>query len=222
MSSNLKKTIQAVESALAKSYGFSNEMSVVDYLLDFEAARQLKSNERGAVLIYQDPKSDDLEVGVYFDPTIIDHLKNSNPLESLHADNLDAFCVLIEEISHFHLVTNRAQKGRGVSRLELEWQGEIDKVLLAGNFLLQQTGFSHLPQLAQLIFDHSVCYSKDEDLYEEAVHYAARHWYQLIADFKGAAPKQQWVLACHAFRTTYDLQWSDKLSSLQSRKIKNS
>lgn len=215
---SLKRTILAVESALAQSYGFTVRTSVIDCLVDATVAQRLRGNGRGAVLIYQEPESNEIELGVYFDPSITSRLQLSDPLQSLHGENLDSFCVLIEEISHFHLVANRASKGRGVSRLELEWQGEIDKVLLAGGVLLEQTGFSHLPQLAHLIFDQSVCFSSQTELYDEAVHYAARHWYQLIAELKALAPKEQWSIACDAFRGTYELQWSEKLSLLQRRR----
>ncbi len=216
--SALKSMIIQVEEDLARSYGFRINTSASDCLLPPEAASRLKAGERAAVLVYEEAGSDELELGVYLHPQIMEELQSSDLLRNLKLENLDVFCVLIEEISHFHLVANRAIKGQGVSRLELEWQGEVDKVLLAGSYLLAQTGQSYLLQLAHLIFDRSQCYSAQVALYDEALFYAARHWYQLIADLKSHDAREQLCLARDAFRGTYHLHWSDKLSALQRRR----
>jgi hypothetical protein len=43
------------------------------------------------------------------------------------AFDLDGFCQLIEGVSHFVLLADRAREGRTVSALELEVQAEVDK-----------------------------------------------------------------------------------------------
>ena len=51
------------------------------------------------------------------------------------AFDLDGFCQLVEGVSHFVLLADRARDCRGVSALELEVQAEVDKfaVLLAAS-----------------------------------------------------------------------------------------
>ena len=48
-------------------------------------------------------------------------------LEIGSAFDLDGFCQLIEGVSHFVLLADRAREGRNVSALELEVQAEVDK-----------------------------------------------------------------------------------------------
>ncbi len=43
----------------------------------------------------------------------------------------DAWCAAVEGVSHFTLLAWRAERGRGVSQLELEVQADVDKFALA-------------------------------------------------------------------------------------------
>jgi hypothetical protein len=48
--------------------------------------------------------------------------------------HLDAFCQIIEGVSHFVYVVDRASAGRGTTQLEMELQAEVDKwVVLAAS-----------------------------------------------------------------------------------------
>jgi hypothetical protein len=50
-------------------------------------------------------------------------------------DGLDALCQIIEGVSHFVYLANRAARGREATQLELEVQAEVDKyVVLAASF----------------------------------------------------------------------------------------
>lgn len=213
--SAFKLLLQEVESELAKTYRFDLAHSASDFLASEESAQHHAPQQRAAVLVYQD--LDELHLGLYLSKPIIEQILAYNPLEELSLDNLDAFCVLVEELSHFHLIANRAATHQSVSRLELEWQGEIDKVLLAGNLLLKQTGTPCFQQLTHLIFDRSVMVGTDTDVYEEALRFAAQHWYRFLQDVKGLGAKEQWVQAKERFQPAYNRSWSEKLVQLRPR-----
>jgi hypothetical protein len=55
-------------------------------------------------------------------------------LPRLEASSLDPICQIIEGVSHFVYVAERAQQNRGTTQLELELQAEVDKyVVLAAS-----------------------------------------------------------------------------------------
>jgi hypothetical protein len=45
-------------------------------------------------------------------------------------DQIAAFTLVAEEVSHFHYLLHHAHQGRQVSQFELELQGDVDKLLL--------------------------------------------------------------------------------------------
>jgi hypothetical protein len=134
-----------------------------------------------------------------------------DPRAALTDANLDAFCVLVEEISHFHLILNRAQAGLEVTKLELEWQGEVDKLLVSGLFLERQSGQSYLLPLARKLYDLAAVTAVDDQLYEEATKYAARFWFQLAkdADLRLDSPRLR-----DRLRQAYRCGWTDKVQNI--------
>ena len=98
-------------------------------------------------------------------------------MNELSDANLDAFCVLVEEVSHFHLIVNRAEAKLPVTKLELEWQGEVDKLLLCALLLQKQSGDPHVLPLVRRLFDEALIISDhNRQRYEEATRFAARFW----------------------------------------------
>jgi hypothetical protein len=213
---SFQEMIQRIEDELAASYGFSIAVSASSCLTQSAEAAAAASENRAALILRPDPVQDELELGLYFKPDLMDAIEQQNPLQRLDSHNLDAFCVAVEEVSHFHLVINRVQAGQGVSLLELEWQGEVDKLLIAGRVLEQQTGDPHLPQLTRMIFDHSHCYTSQQDLYEEAHRLAARYCYKLLPGLQNAPSRKRAGKLRDACRQTYELLWADKLRAINS------
>ncbi|MCX6128858.1 MAG: hypothetical protein NTX25_07315 [Proteobacteria bacterium] len=125
--------LSKIEDELARCYGFVISISARDCLTQSAEAKAIAAagNNRAATLIYQNPGEDELQLGLYFQPKLIETLSAHDPSDQLNHENLDAFCVAVEELSHFHLIANRAYSNQVVSRLELEWQGEIDKWLMS-------------------------------------------------------------------------------------------
>jgi hypothetical protein len=76
-------------------------------------------------------------------------------------DGLDALCQIIEGVSHFVYLANRAARGREATQLELEVQAEVDKyVILAASL----PGFDDRTsrQLRERLYDE-VSFVHDED-----------------------------------------------------------
>ncbi|HET9238758.1 MAG TPA: hypothetical protein VFO10_15970 [Oligoflexus sp.] len=214
MRASFQDMIQRIEDELAASYGFPIAVSASSCLTQSAEAAAVASENRAALILRTDPVQDELEVGLYFKPDLMATIEQQNPLQRLDSHNLDAFCVAVEEVSHFHLVINRVQAGQGVSLLELEWQGEVDKLLIAGRVLEQQTGDPHLPQLTRMIFDHSYCYTSQQDLYEEAHRLAARYCYKLLPELQSAPSRKRAGKLRDACRQTYELLWAEKLRTI--------
>ncbi|WP_141736556.1 hypothetical protein [Oligoflexus tunisiensis] len=208
--------IQHIEDELATAYGFSIAVSAADCLTQSAEAAAVAADNRAALILRTSPAQEELELGLYFRPELIAAFEQDNPLARLDSRNLDAFCVAVEEVSHFHLVVNRVQASQGVSLLELEWQGEVDKLLMAGRILEKQTGDPHLPQLTRMIFDHSYCYTAQQDLYEEAHRLAARYCYKLLPQLQDVPSRKRAEKLRAACRHTYELLWAEKLRAIDS------
>ncbi len=78
---------------------------------------------REALLVRQ--TSEGLEVSLYLDPDDLEAASSQGA-----TGDLDRLMRVVEGVSHFVLLTWRAQRDLPVSRLELELQAEVDKYLL--------------------------------------------------------------------------------------------
>jgi hypothetical protein len=106
-----------VQEALERLYRLDRVANVEDFV------RSAASGEREALFLREGPDGD-LEVSVRLPP-----------LPELGEDpTLDTLCQIIEGVSHFVYVVERARLGRGATQLELELQAEVDKwVVLAAS-----------------------------------------------------------------------------------------
>ncbi len=211
----LMQFVAELEASLQRFYDLPSIISAGDCLLTSPKAEESTRDGRtyrAAVLVEQ-PSADELFLGIHLSNGLIDQICNHPPLASLNTHNLDAFCAIAEEISHFHLIAFRANTGRGVSKLELEFQGELDKVLLAASLLHHQHGHPHWEPLVRLIFDHSRLIVDDEH-YAVANRLAGQFWYHLLPMISPTeAP-----LANHKLRVLlreqYHQPWELKFSSM--------
>lgn len=76
----------------------------------------------------------ELLMSLYLDAELLGSLEAHNPFQRLDRDNLAAFCLALEGVSHFVYLSFNAGHERPVSQLELELQAEVDKFILV--FLL--------------------------------------------------------------------------------------
>lgn len=215
----LRKTaslFQKVEHLLSSFYDFPLTVNSFEYLM-----REVPSAQRAAVLFQYDEAEDALDIGLAIHADIIAAVEQDNPLIHLHDGNLDPFFVVVEELSHFHLLVNRASSKQPLSQLELEWQGEIDKILIGACFLFNQQRDPHWEALMHRLFDTSrTVVELNKYRYEEASRLAARFWRELvqagICEHKD--PQHSKELRSH-LRKKYWETWQAKVSQLELRKL---
>jgi hypothetical protein len=172
--------VSAVEQDIADFYGFAPQHRAIDHLIPEDLIAPLTqptadaSPDRAAVYFAESEES--FEIGIHFDTEIREKLTTEDPAYSLSNANLDAFCVLVEELSHFHMLINRLDSRRQVSLLQLELQAEIDKLLFSGLYLERLCGHPHVAALFHLIFGTASRDSKRRSHYDHAENLAAKFW----------------------------------------------
>ncbi len=172
-----------VEEEISRYYRFDANTSAVDHLVSAEDLKSVlgkDAEERAGV--YLTEADGDIFLGVHFASDIIQSLQDQDPRRGLSNSNLDGFCMVVEEVSHFHLLLHRMHKNISVSRLELESLGEIDKVLISYIALQKQQANCQLLPLVRMIYDGSriVATESQKHLYEQASAVAARFWFRAV------------------------------------------
>ena len=206
--SALKAVVERVEADLADFYGFDPLCRAADHLIDLDELRRALGDQvtnlpeysgRAAVFLSSDTKAQELFIGIHFSESISARLNITNPLTRLADENLDQFCVIVEEVSHFHLILNRLSNDQNVSKLELEWQGEIDKLLVAALTLTRQCGDGHILQLARRLYDQAEIVGFNRELYWQATKRAARFWYAELRRGNTIGPELRDTLRDHYY-----------------------
>ena len=213
--------LEQIEATLRQFYDFSNDHSCVANLISSEELEMTDTpalSQRGNVLV-MNQGGEELFVGLHYGDRVIQNAVENDPFAKLDAGNLDTFCVLVEEVSHFHLIINRALSQRQVSQLELEWQGEMDKLLLSSTLLRQQHGDAHLLPLARKLFDQARIVSLGpSNRYWEATKHAAKFWYDFISYEDGHDDPYNSENLRQILRQAYLCDWQGKLECTQVKK----
>ena len=134
---------------LESLYALEAQAPVTDFLIPPEEA-EVYPGSGSRTLVRQ--AGDDVSVGVIIDSSVDERLSESDPRVHLDTTNLDAFCTLTEEVSHFVYVLFCAQALRSVTELELELQGEVDKYLNATFLLSLQNDGAVTSRLREMLF----------------------------------------------------------------------
>jgi hypothetical protein len=229
----LTEVVGRIERELAEFYGFAPAASASAHLLSraelvascgHEAEALPETRGRGGVFLLEPTASDaapervgdgELFIGIHLADDVRRCLEERDPLARLDDANLDAYCVAIEEISHFHLILNRALDQRPVTKLELECQGEIDKLLVCAFTCHVQHGSPHLVPLARRLFDTAVITAQDVALYAEATKHAARFWFDVARGGGGFPPDLRATL-----RHLYRANWAQKVEALRDHRAR--
>ena len=114
------------QAQLESLYALEHQGPITDYFVTPDEVRHLPGTGSRTLL---HEHAEGVSLAVVFAAEVATTLDRSDPREGLHTDNLDAFCTVIEEVSHFLFLAFCARVERGVTRLELELQGEVDKYL---------------------------------------------------------------------------------------------
>ncbi len=116
-----------LQNGLERLYRIETDLCVEDFLLD-ESARAEADVERAPreqLLLAEDV--DGLSVGLFLDQNVLANLGRVMVLEDIEGEELEAFLLALEGVSHFVYVTWKAKRDASVSALELELQAEVDK-----------------------------------------------------------------------------------------------
>ncbi len=85
-------------------------------------------------------EGEELALSLYLDRNLLERFAAEDPLHRLERGKLQAFCQVLEGVSHFVHLAWRAAQERPVSLLELELQAEVDKYAVAAALLAEQRG----------------------------------------------------------------------------------
>lgn len=217
----MEDLVSHIETLLAEYYRFSPVVSATSFMLDdaalssFSGSENLNSEdfspERGSVVVVDEGEKEGVFIGLHIADSIVAGLEHANPLNGLDGENLDKFCLLVEELSHFHLILNRMSEKKAVTRLELEWQAEVDKLLISSIVLKHQNGFSNQNQLAVALFEQAITTSNKKELYDTATRYAAKFWFETLKNSSWTDQKVRGFLL-----RNYHLNWQDKKINLEN------
>lgn len=216
----LEKIVNYIETTLGSFYGFSPQSTANDHLVSREDLKTHLGNSveslpeyesRAGVYLFNDEAKQELFIGMHVDEKVQALLVDESPLTEVTRENIDSFWVIIEEVSHFHLLINRISQNRGVSKLELEWQGEIDKLLVSALTLRDQSGDPCLKDLVSLLHTNSSITAHEDikQLYIEASRYAARFWHSALRFPRPLGEETKGFL-----RESYWVPWNEKISRI--------
>lgn len=138
-----------VQRRIESIYALEPGQPVTDFLLPEVAAWGYPG--RGSRTLLREG-GDSVSLAVVLEPAVADRLTEADPRVELHSGNLNAFCTLIEEVSHFVYLLFCARAVRSITELELELQGEVDKYLTAVSVLSLQNEGALSPGLRATLF----------------------------------------------------------------------
>lgn len=213
-----------LQKELEHIYGIAVDYSVDDFLItDADLVRQLDTscNSREVkekLLICQ---SDDcLELSLYLDREVVDHLTREDPWDGLDAGNLNEFCIAVEGVSHFLYLMWNARLQKPVTLLELEMQAEVDKYVTCFCLLQRQNRKSISSKIRRILFYRAefddALDPKALKRYKDANFFAGKYCMQLEHEYLKYQRKPDWY---PEIRNFYRLPQADKIRRIQSGRV---
>ncbi len=170
---------------------------------------------RGATVF--NSAGEEISIAIYLAPELAERLGEVRYGQWPENKVLDAFLVLVEELSHFHLILARASRSETVRQVELEYQAELDKLLMASLWFGSDADQFH--RFARLLYfaDHEVVSRQHEDRYREA-QYQAGCWYlSLCMRYPFGNPLLHQDERAERIKA-YHAPWQEKLAFHQTKK----
>jgi hypothetical protein len=194
MNPRLERWLRQFQRHLERFYALERAPDVHQFL------REGTSDCREQVLVHEEP--DGLAIALVLSP-------EQPPEGALEAN--DDWAQIVEGVSHFLVLSERARRELSTTQLELELQAEIDKFVLFASFVAPST-----PALADL---HRKLYenvrflhdaeSEEGHRYRLANRWAARFTYRLLRE----GPPRNWQKRLRAF---YRAGPTEKISLLNA------
>jgi hypothetical protein len=224
----MKAIIRKIDRALKRIYNLETHYWAERFLLRGPLREFTARNAglQGAVLVQngrignikETDQTEDLSVGIFFSEKVKKELLaiRRAHVKTWTTEQMQAFAVATEEISHFNYLIHNAVLGRSVSQLELEMQGEVDKFLLAF-FTLTMNRDARRAELFQGVFDqlferfHWAEHLTEEqkERYAEANHCAQKF---ILKCRYHLAKAESYENAFRVLRLFYRLSASEKIS----------
>ncbi|MGH8476520.1 MAG: hypothetical protein ACRERV_04150 [Methylococcales bacterium] len=134
--------LNSFQTILESIYGIDAGHWVEDFLitdakLASELDTSLNARENMEKLLLR-PCPEGLDIALYLDPAVVEHLGRENPLCSLHGGNLNDFWIALEGVSHFIYLIWNACLNKSVTLMELEMQAEVDKYVASLCLIMRQ------------------------------------------------------------------------------------
>jgi len=134
------RAVRQIDRALKRLYNIETALCAEEFLI-FQfpsiSKKQIASKElQGALYIRKgtDEQAGDepsVDLGIYLSPEVRQILESFSDWSSPWTlEQVKAFSVACEEVSHFHYLVFNLERKRPISEFEIELQGEIDKFLL--------------------------------------------------------------------------------------------
>ncbi len=170
---------------LERIYEIEIPHSVDDFLFtDLEVLKNLQGHDEfdesvveERLLVVQD--GDNVDVALYMDSEVVNRLTQDDPGSCLHDGNLADYCTAMEGVSHFLYLIWNAGYERGVSRMELEMQAEIDKYVSTAVLFGQQASGRVPSSLHRWLFENPEFDSSLDrvsmERYRDANYYASKY-----------------------------------------------
>ena len=160
-----------------------------------------------------------VRLGLYIDEAVLARLDAQDPLRALTGANIGDFWTALEGISHFSYLMWNAGHQRGVSQLELELQGEVDKYI-AAFWLLRAQHPGHRPhELRPALFGKTRIDPRLPPTRQQLYAAATRHAARFCARLESALLSNRPVLrraAIAALRRFYRLGSTRKLRHIEA------
>lgn len=209
-----------IENELFRFYNLESSISAIDFITTNQQIYQdlgiVTENipSTGEVFLLNDDKlSEELNLCIYFNKDILDRLKYLNPLKQLTMNNLNDLWIVTEELSHFHLIIQRYQKKSSTTKIELEWQAEIDKIIIPSTLLLKQNGFNQIQDLFLLSSLYTKFISKDP-IYKKAKYFSEKFWLKFLPAINNHNCPTRNSYLKENLRVIYDKSWQEKITFL--------
>ncbi len=120
-------------------YDLDLDVNIEEFLISRETCLRLAGEPADAVvLVTQDGERADLQVGLYLNEETLSRLNRLKLTSALTVEDFAVLCTAIEEVSHLAYLLWNAGRGKQVTPLELELQGEVDKFITAMLLLARQ------------------------------------------------------------------------------------
>ena len=213
-----------LQDELEQIYGIAVDYSVEDFLItDADLVRQLDTSHnprdiKEKLLIRQ--SEDCLEISLYLDRKVVDHLSREDPLDGLKAGNLSEYCIAIEGVSHFLYLMWNALLEKPVTLLELEMQAEVDKYITCLRLLEQQNSKSISSKIREILFYRA---EFDDALdqralkrYKDANYFAGKYCMQLEHEYLRGEQRPNWY---PEIRNFYRLPQTEKIHWIRSGRV---